>query len=173
MRGLRGGGRRGWCEALSGPGAARTILLFHTISARPSKQPRMVGSTPGVYSSFGLDFVSARTNKRHHHHEALGIQYRWVLTRGPLGSALVTAEDLVINDAKGESWMPAAVHEIEGDLLEDCHTVCRRIVSLWSEFSDAFAVFDKHGPDQLLCAQQVRESPLDAFPLRHKPLQTC
>ena len=26
----------------SGPGAARTILLFHTISARPLKQPRMV-----------------------------------------------------------------------------------------------------------------------------------
>jgi hypothetical protein len=34
----------------SGPGAARTILLFHTISARLSKQPRMVGSTLGVYS---------------------------------------------------------------------------------------------------------------------------
>jgi hypothetical protein len=51
----------------SGPGAARTILLFHTISARPSKQARMVGSTLGVYS-FALIFVSARTNKRHHHH---------------------------------------------------------------------------------------------------------
>ena len=50
----------------SGPGAARTILLFHTISAGPSKQPRMVGSTLGVYS-FGLIFVSARTNKRQHH----------------------------------------------------------------------------------------------------------
>jgi hypothetical protein len=48
----------------SGPGAARTILLFHTISARPSKQARMVGSTLGVYS-LGLIFVSARTNKRH------------------------------------------------------------------------------------------------------------
>jgi hypothetical protein len=35
------------------PGAARTILLFHTISARPCKQPLMVGSTLGVYS-FGL-----------------------------------------------------------------------------------------------------------------------
>jgi hypothetical protein len=30
------------------PGAARTILLFHIISDRPSKQPRMVGSTLGV-----------------------------------------------------------------------------------------------------------------------------
>ena len=51
----------------SRPGAARTILLFHIISVRPSKQPRMVGSTLGIYS-FGLIFVSARTNKRHHHH---------------------------------------------------------------------------------------------------------
>ena len=50
----------------SGTGAARTILLFHTISAKPSEQPRMVGSTLGVYS-FGLIFVSARTNTRHHH----------------------------------------------------------------------------------------------------------
>jgi hypothetical protein len=63
VRGLReerGGGVR------SGPGAARTILLFHIISARPSKQPRMVGGTLGVYR-FGLIFVSAKTNKRHHH----------------------------------------------------------------------------------------------------------
>jgi hypothetical protein len=30
-----------------------TILFFHIISARPSKQPRMVGSTLGIYS-FGL-----------------------------------------------------------------------------------------------------------------------
>jgi hypothetical protein len=52
----------------SRPGAARTILLFDIISARPSKQPRMVGSTLGVYS-FGLIFVPARTNKRYHHHD--------------------------------------------------------------------------------------------------------
>jgi hypothetical protein len=64
VRGLRGGGRRGGVRRR--PGAARTILLFHIISARPSKQARMVGSTLGV-DSFGLTFVSARTNKRHHH----------------------------------------------------------------------------------------------------------
>ena len=52
----------------SGPGAARTILLFHTISARTSKQPRMVGSTLGVYSG-GLVVVSARTNKSRHHYK--------------------------------------------------------------------------------------------------------
>jgi hypothetical protein len=85
--------------------------------------------------------------------QALGIQYRWVLTRGPLGRELVKAEDLAIDDAKEESWM--AVYEHERDLLED--TVYRRLMSLWSEFSDAYAVFDRHGPAQLLCAQQVRQ----------------
>jgi hypothetical protein len=45
-----------WAEEEGGgvrsrPGAARTILLFHIISARPSKQPRMVGSTK--YSNVG------------------------------------------------------------------------------------------------------------------------
>ena len=33
----------------SGPGAARTILLFHIISARPSKQPRMLRTFLKVY----------------------------------------------------------------------------------------------------------------------------
>jgi hypothetical protein len=56
---------------------------------------------------------------------------RWVLTRGTLGRALVTAEDLVIDDAKEESWV--SVHENERDLLED--TIYRRLVSVWSEFS--------------------------------------
>ena len=34
----------------SGPGAARTILLFHIISARPPKQPRMVGTFLKVHT---------------------------------------------------------------------------------------------------------------------------
>ena len=39
--------------------------------------------------------------------EALGIQYRWVLTRGPLARALVTAEDLVASCLMGQPrWMP-------------------------------------------------------------------
>ncbi len=42
---------------LSEPGAARTILLFHIISARPSKQPRMVGSTLGVYKEQIKDII--------------------------------------------------------------------------------------------------------------------
>jgi hypothetical protein len=34
------------------------------------------------------------------------------------------------------------------------------------------AVFDQHGPAQLLCAQQVWEGLLAAFPLKHKSMQT-
>jgi hypothetical protein len=43
--------------------------------------------------------------------QALGIQYRWVLTRGPLGRELLKAEDLVINNAKDESWMTVYEHQ--------------------------------------------------------------
>jgi hypothetical protein len=46
VRGL--GGEEEGGGVRSGPGEARTILLFHTISARPSKQAGMVGSTLGV-----------------------------------------------------------------------------------------------------------------------------
>jgi hypothetical protein len=36
---------------------ARTILLFHIISARPSKQPRMVRSFLKVYMELGSYFL--------------------------------------------------------------------------------------------------------------------
>jgi hypothetical protein len=39
--GVFGGGKER-VGVRSGPGAPRTILLFHIISTRPSKQPRMV-----------------------------------------------------------------------------------------------------------------------------------
>ena len=41
----------------SGPGAARTILLFHIISARPPKQPRMVRTFLQVYMELGSYFL--------------------------------------------------------------------------------------------------------------------
>ena len=41
----------------SGPGAARTILLFHIISARPSKQPLMVHTFLEVYMELGSSFL--------------------------------------------------------------------------------------------------------------------
>jgi hypothetical protein len=41
----------------SGPGLARTILLFHIISARPSKQTRMVRTFLKVYMELGSYFL--------------------------------------------------------------------------------------------------------------------
>ena len=54
----------------SGPGEARTILLLHVVSARPSKQPLLVRTFVKVCIEFGSYFVSARTSKRHHHQQS-------------------------------------------------------------------------------------------------------
>jgi len=48
-------------------GPARTILLLNVISAGPSKQPLMVRTFLKAYKELGSYFVSARTNKKHHH----------------------------------------------------------------------------------------------------------
>ena len=47
-------------------GEARTILLLHIISVRPSKQPLIVRTFLKAYKELGSYIVSARTNKRHH-----------------------------------------------------------------------------------------------------------
>ena len=41
----------------SGPGEARTILLLHIISVRPSKQPLMVLNFLKVYTELGSYFL--------------------------------------------------------------------------------------------------------------------
>jgi hypothetical protein len=41
----------------SGPGGARTILLLHIISVRPSKQPLMVRTFLKVYMELGSYFL--------------------------------------------------------------------------------------------------------------------
>ena len=41
----------------SGPGAARTILLSHIISARPSKQPLMIRTFRKEYMELGSFFL--------------------------------------------------------------------------------------------------------------------
>ncbi len=51
----------------SGPKAARTILLFHIISARPSKQPRMVRTFLKVYMELGSYFLFLQEQIKHHH----------------------------------------------------------------------------------------------------------
>ena len=62
--GSLGGGRRGWCEEW--PGAARTILLFHIISARPPKQPSFFSRSLGWRMHLGVEVTELSTNKQHH-----------------------------------------------------------------------------------------------------------
>ena len=58
-------GEEGGDGVRSGPGAARTILLFHTISARPSKPSYGPSS---IFMELGSYFCSCKNKKRHHHH---------------------------------------------------------------------------------------------------------
>jgi hypothetical protein len=98
----------------------------------------------------------------------LGIQFRWVLTRGTLGRALVSQADLAIDDAKENAWM--ALYEHDRDTLEDI--LYRSLQDLWAPLTDVMKVFDTHGSAQQLCAQKVWEALLTAFPLDHKRMQT-
>jgi hypothetical protein len=98
----------------------------------------------------------------------LGIQFRWVLTRGTLARALVSQADLAIDDAKENAWM--TLYEHDRDTLEDI--LYHRLQDLWAPLTDAMKVFDTHGSDQQLCAQKVWEALLTAFPLDHKRMQT-
>jgi hypothetical protein len=98
----------------------------------------------------------------------LGIQFRWVLTRGTLARALVSTADIAIDDAKENAWM--ALYEHDRDTLEDI--LYRRLQDLWAPLTDAMKVFDTHGSAQQLSAQKVWEALLTAFPLDHKRMQT-
>ena len=55
VRGRRGGRKKGGVR--SEPGAARTILLLHIISVRPSKQTLMVRTFLKVYMELGSYFL--------------------------------------------------------------------------------------------------------------------
>ncbi len=60
MPGLQGspyGGEEEEGGVRSGPGEARTILLLHIISVRPSKQPLMVRTFLKVYMEIGSYFL--------------------------------------------------------------------------------------------------------------------
>ena len=56
MKGVFGGEEEGG-GVRSGPGEARTILLLHIISVRPSKQPLMVRTFLKVYMELGSSFL--------------------------------------------------------------------------------------------------------------------
>jgi hypothetical protein len=51
------GGKEEGSGVRSRPGAARTILLFHIISARPPKQPRMVRTFLKVHTRLRLAYA--------------------------------------------------------------------------------------------------------------------
>jgi hypothetical protein len=53
----------------------------------------MVGSTLGIFT-FGLIFVSARTNKRHHHHHARCASSACASAAGKSGFAMAIASSL-------------------------------------------------------------------------------
>ena len=65
--------------------ASGVLLIFQHSPASQAAQVRCHEDVPRhIYGLF----------------QALSIQYRWVLTRGPLGRDLLNAEDLVIDVAK-------------------------------------------------------------------------
>jgi len=93
-------------------------------------------------------------------HKDLGVQLRWVFTRDPEDSALVTDEQLDIDNVKDVTWMTA--YTTECNVLHD--VVYCLLSSLWSDFTDACSV-STHTPfTQLLCSQQLWEALLTAFP---------
>ena len=100
--------------------------------------------------------------------KVLGIQFRWVLTRGAIARTLVSPAELAVDSAKETAWM--AMYEQDRDTLEDI--LYRRLQDLWAPLTDAIKVFDTHGPAQPLCAQKVWEALLAAFPLNNKRMQT-
>jgi hypothetical protein len=97
----------------------------------------------------------------------LGIQFRWVLTRGTLARALVSTADIAIDDAKENAWM--ALYKHDRDTLEDI--LYHRLQDLWAQLTDAMKVST---PTTLpsRCAQKVWEALLAAFPLDHNRMQT-
>jgi hypothetical protein len=77
----------------SGPGEARTILLFHIISARPSKQSRMVHTFLKVYMEFGSYFLFLQE------------QIKDIIIRGwynPLWTGILTGAQLTLSR---HSWV--------------------------------------------------------------------
>ena len=99
----------------------------------------------------------------------LGIQFRWLLTRGTLACALVTTAELAIDDAKEAAWMEMYAHD--RDTLED--VLYRQLQEFWAPLTDSITVFNDNLASQPICAQKVWKALLTAFPLDHKSMQTA
>ncbi len=82
-KGSSGGGKEGG-GVKSGPGAARTILLSHIVSARSSKQPLMVRTFLKVYMEIGSYFFFLQEQIKD-----IIIIYSWKKGRSCEGAELV------------------------------------------------------------------------------------
>ncbi len=100
--------------------------------------------------------------------DILGLQFRCLLTRMGKGRALVSSEDLDVTDHKERTWM--AMYTNDRDVIE--HLLYCRLKFLWTDCTDAMAVFACHRVQEEFCAQKVWEALLTAFPLNHKRMQT-
>jgi len=93
----------------------------------------------------------------------LGLSLRFLLTRGPIGRTLVSAQQLALDDERERRWMD--VNSAQREMLEAI--VYQRIEKLCESFTDSYKVFAAVGPDDPNCAQAVFEKLLTAFPLTH------
>ena len=103
----------------------------------------------------------------YHFMRALGLMFRWVITRGPIGRKLVTAEQLEHDNTREQTWM--ASNSSQRDLLED--ELYKIIEKIWSRCTDALGAFELVGPDTPNCARAVFEQLLKTFPLSHAGMQ--
>jgi hypothetical protein len=100
--------------------------------------------------------------------DILGLQFRWLLTRVCIGRTLVSAEERAVDDNKELAWM--ALYANDRDVIEDL--LYRSLKTIWSDCTEAPAIFSKHSVGTELCGQKVWEALLSAFPLNHKRMQT-
>ena len=66
------------------------------------------------------------------------------------------------------AWM--ALYANDRDVIEDL--LYRRLKTLWSDCTDALAIFSQHRVGTEFCGQKVWEALLSAFPINHKRMQT-
>jgi hypothetical protein len=90
----------------SGPGEARTILLLHIISVRPSKQPLMVRTFLKVYMELGSYFLFLQEQIK----DIIIIKLKWQ----PLGQRTLVAGGasagrldvlITVSDQKRGGWL--------------------------------------------------------------------
>jgi len=83
--------------------------------------------------------------------DILGLQFRWLLTRMGIGSTLVSSEELAVDDNKEHAWM--TVYAKDRDVIEDL--LYHRLKTLWSNCTDAIAIFSQNSDGEEFYVQKV------------------